>query len=429
MTDPTLKPPPDQHMATERAVLGAMMMSDDACYEALSLLDERAFASPRHRLIFRAISRAYNATDPRDPAGIEFSLKEAGVDGEVRYEYLSELLDWVIAPSMTAQHCRRLIELATLRIKRELAEQAARAYASGDTASADSALAQTVEVEARSKPRRTLALAGEELLAALPLEAQSGHVGISTGFVALDSMLNGLVRGVQMIIGAHTHKGKTTLALQMVCQAIEVGEPVLYFCLESTEQEFLRRATSIATGINAGPRCWEKWSDEDRAMFVDRVRFISRQPAVVDYTSSLDGILRVCRAMRPRPRVVVIDHIQLVSIERADGEEVVRRASKALKALSLELDCTLILLSQFHRGAAPTGEPELNYLKHSSSLEQDADTVILIGQDKGDAEKSPPEATLWLKKNRKYGRVGRVPVRVHKATGRFYEVATEEDDY
>jgi replicative DNA helicase len=134
---------------------------------------------------------------------------------------------------------------------------------------------------------------------------------------------------------------------------------------------------------------------------------------------SADEALAEARRARRRHsglRLVVVDYLQQMRMAKAETRALaVGSYSARLKALALELEVPVLACCQLNRGAASNGTPQLHQLKESSSLEQDADAVMLLHRDK-------PETTdyyLDVSKNR-HGRTGKVPLDARLATARFY---------
>jgi len=67
---------PPQSIETERAVLAAMLIDEDAIYAAREIRTEDSFYHPRHRLIFAAI-RGLDGT-PADVVTVAERLKHDG---------------------------------------------------------------------------------------------------------------------------------------------------------------------------------------------------------------------------------------------------------------------------------------------------------------------------------------------------------------
>ena len=80
--------------------------------------------------------------------------------------------------------------------------------------------------------------------------------------------------------------------------------------------------------------------------------------------------------------IIVIDYLQLVKADKtyANRASEVGDISKAIKALSTELNVPIILLSQLNRvsESRETKEPTMADLRESGDIEQDASNIILL---------------------------------------------------
>src|SRR5439155_17468751 len=86
--------------------------------------------------------------------------------------------------------------------------------------------------------------------------------------------------------------------------------------------------------------------------------------------------------MRHGIRLVAIDYLQLIDPDnrRDSRQEQVANISRRLKFLARELQIPVIALAQVNRGSEDRQDhrPRLSDLRESGSIEQDADTVMLL---------------------------------------------------
>src|SRR5437660_10704859 len=107
----------------ERAVLGAMLLDQDAALKAAELLDDTMFYREAHRLLFRAMVALTERGDVIDPVTLRDELVRRGdLDRAGGMEYLGSLIDVVPTAANVEYHAkivrdkavlRRLIEAAT----------------------------------------------------------------------------------------------------------------------------------------------------------------------------------------------------------------------------------------------------------------------------------------------------------------------------
>src|SRR5436189_231473 len=107
----------------EQAILGAMLLDQDAALKAAELLDDTMFYKEGHRALFRAMTGLAERGDVIDPVTLRDELGRRGdLDRAGGMEYIGALIDVVPTAANVEYHCRivrdkavqrRLIEAAT----------------------------------------------------------------------------------------------------------------------------------------------------------------------------------------------------------------------------------------------------------------------------------------------------------------------------
>ncbi|TXH55570.1 MAG: replicative DNA helicase, partial [Desulfurellales bacterium] len=124
---------------------------------------------------------------------------------------------------------------------------------------------------------------------------------------------------------------------------------------------------------------------------------------------------------------VVIDYLQIMEPEdrRIPRHEQVAGISRRLKALARELEVPLVALAQLSRAVESRADqrPRLADLRESGSLEQDADTVILLHRP----EEQPEILEFDVAKQRN-GPTGRVGFRFDRARMRLEVLGGPQHD-
>jgi replicative DNA helicase len=114
---------------------------------------------------------------------------------------------------------------------------------------------------------------------------------------------------------------------------------------------------------------------------------VLRQAKLFIDDTPTQGMLRIAanaRRLRRRHdiRLVVIDYLQLIEPEnrRDPRQEQVAQISRRLKYLARELKIPVMALAQVNRAAEDREghKPRLADLRESGSIEQDADTVLML---------------------------------------------------
>jgi len=97
--------------------------------------------------------------------------------------------------------------------------------------------------------------------------------------------------------------------------------------------------------------------------------------------------------------LLVIDHLQLLAGEKYED---LARTTRELKLLAGSLDIPVLLLSQLSRGDAAQENtlPGLSRLRGSGTIEQDADSVIMIWRKRSEDGQLMGEAIISVAKSR-----------------------------
>src|SRR5881296_832679 len=100
----------------EQAVLGAMLLDQDAALKAAELLDDTMFYKEAHRLLFRAMVSLTERGDVIDPVVLREELATRGdLDRAGGMDYIAALVDVVPTAANVEFHTRIVRDKAILR--------------------------------------------------------------------------------------------------------------------------------------------------------------------------------------------------------------------------------------------------------------------------------------------------------------------------
>src|SRR5258707_36310 len=100
----------------EQAVLGAMMLDQDAALKAAELLDDTMFYKESHRQLFRSMISLTERGDVIDPVTLRDELSRRGdLDRAGGMEYIAALVDVVPTAANIDYHSRILRDKAVMR--------------------------------------------------------------------------------------------------------------------------------------------------------------------------------------------------------------------------------------------------------------------------------------------------------------------------
>ncbi len=437
----------------EEALLGAVLISPETYAEVAQIVKAEDFFILRHRWIWEAITRlsegqadGNKAHKAVDLLTVAEELARAGHLDEVGGQAYLVQLTTAVPSSLHAAHYAHLVEEAAVR-RRMLAaaERIAQLAHQRDMeveAVLDEAEKTLFNVSERRitrgvKPFREVLLNYYEYLDHLRTH-QGEAVGIPTGFVDLDKLLNGFQPSDFIIIAARPGMGKTAFLLSVAKTAAQVHKKrVALFSLEMANEQLVQRLLAQETGIDSQrlrtgaiePNEWEKISSAVKALGHAQI-FLDDTPAITPIQ-----LRTKCRRLHMEYGLdlIMIDYLQLMSSGTRSENRVqeVSQISRNLKALARELNVPVVAAAQLSRAVEQRGDkiPMLSDLRESGSLEQDADVVMFIYRDEVYNKESDRAglADIIVAKHRN-GPTGRISLVFTKELARFRDAATHEID-
>ena len=207
----------------ERALLGALLLNQNAMYEVADLVAIDSFYAGKHRTIYDAMLTLYAKGEPIDVVTVSSKLKERKQLAEVGGgAYLSELAGTAASPG-SARHYAQSVQ--SKFVLRSLIDAAAKIGELGFQEDRDieqvldDAQAAVFRVTNSPMLQSFVAIKDELAEAWERLESLQKHQGsirgVPTGFPQLDNMLAGLQKSDLVILAARPSMGKTALALDI----------------------------------------------------------------------------------------------------------------------------------------------------------------------------------------------------------------------
>jgi replicative DNA helicase len=434
------------NLEAEKFILGSLLLDDTRFIEVAGQITTEDFILEKHRRIFTRMEELHERSVKIDRITLAEELQRRGelesVDG---LTYLVSLDDGLPQISNLDGYIRIVREKAILR-KIAVASQHLMNRA----------------LMAEEDPRDILASVEQNLLrlgedrdsAGLRtprevIENYQGGInafldpskrikGISTGFTKFDEMTGGLHGGELVILAARPSMGKTALALNMAWHiAAKSFQPVAIFSLEMSQESLLTRMLCAAARVDSHRFRTGYLNEQERQKLRQAANQMVESPIFIDDTAGVNlmDMHAKLRRMNPKPGLVVVDYLQLMSsrgrVENRTQE--VSQLSRGLKLMAKELDCPFLVLSQLSR-APETRQgdhrPQLADLRESGSIEQDADLVGFIFREevyKRDREDLKGLAELILAKQRN-GPIGKIDMVFLHAQTRFENRAEDLGD-
>ncbi|HEY6110828.1 MAG TPA: replicative DNA helicase [Gemmatimonadales bacterium] len=381
----------------EQAVLGAMLLDQDAALKAAEFLDDTMFYKEAHRVLFRAMVSLTERGDVIDPVTLRDELGKRGdLERAGGMEYIATLIDVVPTAANVEYHTRIVRDKAVLRRLVEAATEIIQDVYEGRSDSgevldnAEHRVFQVAQFRRSEDFSRLKELIWPTMERIEQLQGGQGIVtGVASGFLDLDRLTAGFQRGDLVIIAARPSMGKTSFVLNCVQHAaIEHQIGVAVFSLEMSKESLVQRLLCSEGLVDAQRLRRGALRDDDYPKLARAAGLLGTAPIWIDDSAALTPLAMRSKARRLKAEhdigMVVVDYLQLMQgpSNTENRQQEISYISRSLKALAKELDVPVVALSQLSRAPEQrTGEgrrPQLSDLRESGAIEQDADLVCFI---------------------------------------------------
>ena len=398
----------------EKAMLSHILYNDYECD-----LDEQDFANAINKVIIKAINQLKNKKEKIDMINVKHKIKG---DGEKILKYLSDLPQYAIGTDADDLY-NKIIQLSQ---KRQIFEMIQKEITTIQDTPVEE-IANSIERQINNiMQRNQKELTFMEQLLRTEEEIENKYqkrndYSLYTGIVDLDQKILGLHNGELTIIGARPGVGKTTLALQIGQKIAERNKNVVIISLEMSDTQLIQKIISKNSSINSYKLRSGNIEKEDWDKLIESIEKISHLPLkIITNAMNIQKIEQTIKKLKNKNEVdlVIIDYIQLIKNKGKfnSREQEVADISRTLKLLTLELNIPIIALCQLNRNANKN-EPTLADLRESGSIEQDADNVFFLYQEK-EQESQIADITLKIAKQRT-GETGKINLKFNKPKNEF----------
>ena len=391
----TLERLPPQNLEAEMAVLGAMLLEEDALIQAAELLDDGSFYKDTHRKIFAALLTLYKQRVAVDLVTATDELKKRNLLDEIGGpSYLATLTSIVPTAANVEHYCRIVKDKSILRSLIKAATHVTSACyeeAVAPEVLLDRAEQQVFEIASKKLKRDAVSL--KELIKSSietidALYQRKGFItGVPTGYSELDQMLAGLQPADFIVIAGRPAMGKSSLALGVAEHvAMQQGLPVAIFSLEMSKEHLVQRMLCSHARINAHNVRTGMLSTNDWPKLTQAAGKLSEAPIFIDDSPSISILEFRAKARRLKARqgigLAILDYLQLMEepSQSDNRQQEISVISRNLKALARELNVPVVAVSQLSRAPErrETFRPRLSDLRESGAIEQDADVVLML---------------------------------------------------
>ncbi len=383
---------PPHSVEAEQSVLGGLLLEFSAWDKVGDLLVPPDFYRREHRDIFEAIGELVAASREADVITVHERLKQTGREGaEYSLAYLNSLAASVPSAANIRRYAEIVRERATLRALISAADNMATAAFNPSGRSALELLDEAASVigafDRRSQRKAPRAVA--DLLAAAidrytDLAEGRAPAGMKTGIDPLDRLLAGGLRGGKVYgIAARPSVGKSSAARAILLHLARSGITTLLLSQEMPADELADALVAEAGRVDGSTLQSGQFDDQDWGRIAEAVDTLRAIPLHVDDEGGLTlAKVRVKARAVKGLQVLAIDYLQLLTstLKNKTTNDEIGEISKGLKALALELNIPIVVLSQLNREVErrTDKEPVLSDLRDSGNIEQDLDVAVLM---------------------------------------------------
>lgn len=234
------------------------------------------------------------------------------------------------------------------------------------------------------------------------VEMAKDHTAINSGITKLDEILGGFHQGQLVVISGSTGSGKTQVMQFLTWLIAKNGNECLWFNYELGDLEFFEKM----------PDGFQKFF-MPKKMVHNKLRWLEER--------IIEGIAKY------NTSVVFIDHMHFIidfndSAKMQNSSIYIGTVLRDLKRIAVERNIIIFLVS--HMKKLESGkEPDINDMRDSSFIGQEADTVLMILRDEQKMEDNITHKTnqvaLIVRKNRRTGKVGHINMWYDESTKQF----------
>jgi replicative DNA helicase len=389
---------PPQAIELEEAVLGALMLDNEALSDTIDILKPEYFYKMEHQKIFDAIIVLFNESKPVDILTVIEELKKLGeLESIGGAFYITQLTNNVASSANTEYHARiivekfiqrSLIQISSTIIKDSFDETIDVFDLLGK---AEQDLFSVTEGSLRKSYDKMSVLISNAISSIEELkDKEDGLSGVPSGFSKLDRVTSGWQKSDLVIVAARPGMGKTAFALTM-CRNIAINHntPIGIFSLEMSSDQLVNRLISSESEIPSEKLRKGNLQEYEFVQLHEKIKDLAEAPIYIDDTPGLSVFELRAKARRlvknHGVKIIIVDYLQLMTAggnKNGNREQEISTISRSLKGIAKELKIPVIALSQVNRGVesrtSTSKRPILADLRESGAIEQDADIVTFI---------------------------------------------------
>lgn len=388
---------PPQSIEAEQALLGSMLLSNDAAWMVTEVIKSQDFYREAHAIIYRAVINLLENGEPVDLLTVTENLRRQGELEQVGgVAYVASLADTVPTAANVLHYAQLVEQKAILRNLQTAATSVVRMVDEPMEVGELLDRAEQMIFTVREQRKQVgVHLLKDVLMVTLDkleqiYKRKEKITGLSTGFDDLDDICSGFQKSDLILVAARPGMGKTSFGLNVALSvAVKLKQPVVFFSLEMSREQVAQRLLCSEAMVDQQKLRTGRLQESEWRRLVKAVGQLAEAPIFIDDTAGISPLeirAKVRRLKLEYPlALVVIDYLQLMQSSKKVENRVqeISDISRSLKALGREMDLPVLALTQLSRSVEQRQDkrPMLSELREGGSQEQDSDMVIFIYRD------------------------------------------------
>ena len=439
---------PPHNIEAEKWVISWALMDNETIWifewDRINSMD---FYQKEHGMIYEAIAQLWSDKKTIDVVTVADQLsKNWNLEAIGGIDYLYELAAFLISTSPCVEYSKIVKEKSLLRQVLKVCQQIIwDAYEQKDTVEIFDSIEKRIYDLTQSQIWDNI-LSIEEILKNRiedymeivdhPENFDANKV--NSWYSKIDEMLTGFKPGELIILAARPSMWKTAFALNVLTNvALEQKKSVAMLSLEMSKESIVDRIMSEVSWVPMYKI--SKWNldNADFAQMGEAMEKLSTANIFLDDKAwitvpVLKSKLRKLKIEKKQLDLVIIDYLQLMHSTVSwwvNRVQEISEISRWLKELAKELWVPIMALSQLSRAVEQRVDkkPQLSDLRESGSIEQDADSVLMLHREEYyDPDTDRKWATdVCIRKNRNWA-VWEVELHFEKEIMKFVETKKEK---
>ncbi|MGV8832198.1 MAG: replicative DNA helicase [Devosia sp.] len=423
------------NVEAEQALLGALLINNDAFYRVSDFLEPIHFYEPIHRDIYELTGKIIRAGKSADPTTIKTHLPDQLLPDVTMAQYLARLAAEATTVLNAADYGQAIYDLAIRRNLILVGEDMVQTAYESEVEMTPNKQIEKVEGELFQLAEKgrydggflnfSTALSASIQMAGEAYQRDGGLSGVATLLDDLDRQMGGMQRSDLIVLAGRPAMGKTSLATNIAFNIAKSwksevqpdgqlkttnGGIVGFFSLEMSSEQLATRILAEQAEISSSDIRRGRIHDSQFSKLVDVSNMMSKIPLYIDDTGGISVAQLAARARRLKRQkgldFLVVDYLQLLTgSSKASSQNRVQELTEittTLKALAKELEVPIVALSQLSRQVESRDDkhPQLSDLRESGSIEQDADVVLFVYREEyylknKEPKEGTPEHMTW----------------------------------